>query len=75
LPYFETAPGVQPVRFLNPNTFQIISAGADGVFGNGGAWNPPQITLDQGWTDILHPQPTKDNQSNFNGGGMMGSRG
>ncbi len=25
---------------INPNTYQLISAGADGVFGAGGSWNP-----------------------------------
>jgi len=27
-----------PTRFLNPNGFQIISAGKDGYFGSGGLW-------------------------------------
>jgi prepilin-type N-terminal cleavage/methylation domain-containing protein len=65
-PYQETGPTVVPIRFFNPNTFQIISAGADTQFGNGGYWNPGVQPVD--------PQ-TKDNQSNFNGGGLMGTRG
>ncbi|MBX6315377.1 MAG: hypothetical protein IRY99_21075, partial [Isosphaeraceae bacterium] len=28
----------QPVSFINPNTFQIISAGADGLYGWGGQY-------------------------------------
>jgi general secretion pathway protein G len=27
-------------RFINPNTYQIISAGKDGNFGPGGSWDP-----------------------------------
>jgi general secretion pathway protein G len=61
-PYFEAA---NPVRFLNPNTFQIITAGADGDFGPGGLWNPGQQPVDPF---------TRDNQSNFNNGGLMGTR-
>jgi prepilin-type N-terminal cleavage/methylation domain-containing protein len=64
--YQQTAPGVQPALYLNPNTFQIISAGADGIFSTGGYWNPGVNPVDPF---------TKDNQSNFNGGGMMGTRG
>ncbi len=37
--YTATAPITQ---FVNPNTFQILSAGANGAFGPGGAWNPTQ---------------------------------
>jgi prepilin-type N-terminal cleavage/methylation domain-containing protein len=36
-PYFIT--GSNPVQFTNPNTYQIISAGKDGVFGTAG-WIP-----------------------------------
>jgi general secretion pathway protein G len=62
-PYLEA--NATPVRYYNPNTFQIISAGADGDFGDGGFWNPG-----------LNPvnRPTTDNQSNFNTGGLMGTR-
>jgi prepilin-type N-terminal cleavage/methylation domain-containing protein len=62
-PYYEAA---NPVRYLNPNTFQIISAGADGLYGQGGLWSPGLQPVDA---------QTKDNQSNFNNGGLMGTRG
>jgi general secretion pathway protein G len=62
-PYYEV---VSPIRqYLNKNTFQIISAGADGDFGAGGLWNPGVQPVDPF---------TKDNQSNFNSGGLMGTR-
>ena len=62
-PYYEaTSPTTQ---YLNKNTFQIISAGADGDFGAGGLWNPGLQPVDR---------PTTDNQSNFNNGGLMGTR-
>jgi hypothetical protein len=35
-PYFKT-----PGQFHNPDSFQLISAGADMVFGPGGQWGPP----------------------------------
>jgi general secretion pathway protein G len=38
-PYYESAPPASPtVRYVNPKTFQIISAGLDGNFGPGGQW-------------------------------------
>jgi prepilin-type N-terminal cleavage/methylation domain-containing protein len=62
-PYYEAT---SPIRvYLNPNTFQIISAGPDGDFGPGGYWNPGLNPVDP---------YTKDNQSNFNNGGLMGTR-
>jgi len=42
-PYFETGTGTSitnPRRYFKPDSFQIISAGRDGVFGPGGAWSP-----------------------------------
>src|SRR5262249_39129224 len=44
--FWPSAPG-QVVRFVNPDSFQLISAGADGNFGAGTtdpttAWNPSQ---------------------------------
>jgi prepilin-type N-terminal cleavage/methylation domain-containing protein len=55
-PYYESVSN-QGVRYLNPNTCQIISAGVDGLFGPGGAYNPaaPSNTA----------QTAKDDQSNF----------
>jgi prepilin-type N-terminal cleavage/methylation domain-containing protein len=54
-PYYQ--PGSNPQQFMNPNTWQIISAGADGKFGAGGAvWNPSSGTADP---------PSKDNLTNF----------
>ncbi len=47
--------GTNPVQFLNSNSFQIISAGKDGVFGPGGLWNPATGTTGIG----------ADDQSNF----------
>jgi prepilin-type N-terminal cleavage/methylation domain-containing protein len=59
LPYYQTA-GVAPntyAQYFNPNTFQIISAGADNNFGTGGGvWSSTSGTSDG---------PTKDNQTNF----------
>jgi prepilin-type N-terminal cleavage/methylation domain-containing protein len=40
---YATAPG----RFLNPKSFQIISAGANKLFGPGGVWAPGQGVYDQ----------------------------
>jgi len=48
-------------RFLNPNTFQIISAGKNGRFGPGGPWDP---TL--GAPDL----DTGDNLCNFSSSDM-----
>jgi hypothetical protein len=36
IPYKDGSSG----RYLNPDSYQIISAGADGVFGPGGEWDP-----------------------------------
>jgi prepilin-type N-terminal cleavage/methylation domain-containing protein len=36
---------VTPIRYFNPTSFQIISAGKDGRFGHGGAWSPATATL------------------------------
>ena len=38
IPYKNGASGL----FLNPDSYQIISAGSDGVFGPGGSWDPTQ---------------------------------
>src|SRR5262249_14702783 len=53
--------GVQPysdgVNYLNPDTFQIISAGRDQKFGPGGTWTP--------LTAISMPPAGRDDLSNF----------
>jgi prepilin-type N-terminal cleavage/methylation domain-containing protein len=54
-PYFVL--GTSPPQFLNRNSFQIISAGKNGVFGPGGAWNPA--------TGSSPGSPGADDQSNF----------
>jgi prepilin-type N-terminal cleavage/methylation domain-containing protein len=41
-------------QYLNPNNWQIVSAGRDGLFGPGGQWTPPGV-----------PQAEQDDQSNF----------
>jgi general secretion pathway protein G len=43
-------------RYINPNTFQILSAGADGIFGPGGSWDPTMGT---------QTGNGRDDQSNF----------
>jgi len=53
--YFET--GSNPLRFYNPSSHQIISAGADGVFGPGGPWTQGAVGTTQ----------AKDDQCNFYG--------
>jgi prepilin-type N-terminal cleavage/methylation domain-containing protein len=61
-PTLGVAPYFQGTQFFNPNTFQIISAGADGQFGPGGAsWSTTAGALNA---------PTRDNQSNFAVGTM-----
>jgi prepilin-type N-terminal cleavage/methylation domain-containing protein len=51
------------LRFVNPKTYQIISAGADAKFGAG--WNP--LTGAQSWDPTAGAQDldTRDNQANF----------
>lgn len=58
-----TSYGVSPyqdpstLKYINPNGYQIISAGAQGVFGAGGTlWSPISGSTDPN---------TKDNQANF----------
>jgi prepilin-type N-terminal cleavage/methylation domain-containing protein len=55
--FWPNAPG-QPVRFVNPDSFQLISAGADGNFGVGttdqtSAWNPTQPNTDSNGKDDI----------------------
>src|SRR5262249_14442190 len=52
-PYFEGS--VTSMRFMNRNSFQIICAGPDGVFGPGGLWDS---------TAGATPQAAKDDLAN-----------
>jgi general secretion pathway protein G len=55
---FGLTPYVLPTgQFINPNGFQIISAGKDSVFGIGGTWNPT--------TGYGPGQPGSDDIANF----------
>jgi len=45
-PYFKK--GSMPVKYYYPSSFQIISAGKDGIFGPGGAWAPESAAKDVG---------------------------
>jgi len=62
LPYYNANPSGQPIippkqptsQFTNPNTYQIISAGKDGVFGTAG-WTPSSGAIG----------PGADDQANF----------
>jgi len=38
-PYWDSSQGTSPKFALNPNKYQIISAGPDRCFGGGGGWN------------------------------------
>ena len=64
VPYFEVAPaGGSPARFLNPASFQIISAGADQTFG------VPNSTWTQASAAGVYPTGNagRDDLSNFSG--------
>jgi prepilin-type N-terminal cleavage/methylation domain-containing protein len=54
-PYYEM--GTNPPRYWNANSFQLISAGKNGLYGPGGAWSPATATS-------IHTEGT-DDQSNF----------
>lgn len=58
LPYYQGT-GTS-LRFMNPNSFQIISAGKNGVFAPGGQWNSTMGTMDA----TVPPAPS-DDWSNF----------
>jgi prepilin-type N-terminal cleavage/methylation domain-containing protein len=62
-PYFQ-ATGT-PAMFWNPQTDQIICAGADGKFGPGGLWTKANAGA--------VPAIGADDQTNFNGGSLMNS--
>lgn len=56
-PYFEF--GSSPTRWLNPDTFQIVSAGRDGLFGPGGGWDPRRGTTGSGEDDLANFSQTE----------------
>jgi prepilin-type N-terminal cleavage/methylation domain-containing protein len=56
-PYFQSN---NPVRFVNPNSCQIICAGQNGAFGQGGLWSP--ATAD---TTYSFNTPGFDDMANF----------
>jgi hypothetical protein len=64
--YFQSAG--PPVLFQNPDTFQIVCAGNDGMFGVGGQWTPATASA-------VYPAAPRnsgvDDQTNFYGA-MMG---
>jgi hypothetical protein len=53
-PYYQSA---NPRMFYNPSSFQIVSAGADSIFGPGGLWTP-EMAKDM-------PPAGRDDQTNF----------
>jgi hypothetical protein len=60
-PYYQSA---NPKLFYNPTGFQIVSAGADGLFGPGGLWTP-EMAKD------MAPMG-RDDRTNFLDGGEFG---
>jgi prepilin-type N-terminal cleavage/methylation domain-containing protein len=63
-PYLESM--TPPIRFTNSTSFQIISAGKDGVFGQGGLWDPSKgLPLSNGNKPGVNPGV--DDQANFSG--------
>jgi len=75
-PYTTGPPsGVSTVGYINPQSFQILSSGIDGVFGLGGYYNPtsstgalPPETAISNSTDPLVRVFEKDNLTNFHNG-------
>jgi hypothetical protein len=41
-------------EYLKPDSFQIISAGPNGIFGTSGVWNPPWQPNNPGFDDIAN---------------------
>src|SRR5262249_51975264 len=77
-PYYEGGSGTTTPRYLNPSSFQIISAGADGVFAHGspvigyaaatGIWlfDPDALWTASTATDYARNHPVgKDDMANF----------
>jgi prepilin-type N-terminal cleavage/methylation domain-containing protein len=63
LPYFSST---SPIQYYQPNGYQILSAGADGIFGPGGQWTPATAGGNKNGAD---------DQCNFNNGNVMGTGG
>jgi prepilin-type N-terminal cleavage/methylation domain-containing protein len=63
-PYYEAT---GPKRYVNPSTYQIISAGRDSKLGAGGQWTSATA-------DGVYPygSPGYDDQTNMNSGNLMG---
>ena len=57
-PYYTAVDSAGVVTFANPDSFQIISAGPDMVFGGGGLWSPGAPATEK----------DRDNMSNFHNG-------
>jgi type II secretory pathway pseudopilin PulG len=58
--YTSSSGTVSLPTLLNPNTYQIITAGQDGLFGVGGLWNPAT-----GYAPGTVPNPGADDLANF----------
>src|SRR5262249_26642480 len=54
---------LKPPRYYKERSYQIISAGADGVFGPGGRWEPKAPI----------PAAGRDDRANFSGGEPLGT--
>jgi prepilin-type N-terminal cleavage/methylation domain-containing protein len=66
-PYMLSA---NPAHFVNPNSFQIISAGKDGLFGWGGLWDPTTGLYPTSGTPYVL-STTLDDQDNFGSGSVI----
>jgi prepilin-type N-terminal cleavage/methylation domain-containing protein len=60
-PYFLAGSATTPTRYYNPDSWQIISAGEDGVYGPGSLWTGTNQLGVYG----------ADDQANFTGGGKL----
>lgn len=58
IPFREPTPTGMPPKFINPHSFQIISAGKNKAFGPGGEWTP-------GMGPYAQETPGGDDLSNF----------
>lgn len=67
--------GVPPDTFCNPTTFQIISAGQDGLFGYNASTHPTTFRVypyGGGYDTTVNPSSENDNVSNFSGSSSLG---
>ncbi|WP_165073960.1 type II secretion system protein [Paludisphaera rhizosphaerae] len=74
-PYCSTTTTAAVVNFVNPQTYQLISSGVDGLYGPGGQFNPnaaagvlPYSSTTTNSTDARVRQREQDNLTNFRGG-------